>query len=403
VVGRLSRQLDFEAREALVLTAIRVGLWFAAALALLWSPLNRADSIPPFRAYGPLTDLVFGAFAQWDSVWFIHIAEHGYDSEQATAFFPLYPLAVHGLAVIVRSTLVAGVLVSLASGAVAAAAIAKIARAALGGRVARDAVLFVGLYPIAYVFTAVYSDGLFLALAASSFLAALRRRAVLAGILGGLAVATRLIGLALVPALLVFLWPRRRSVRECARLLPVAFLPAALGLYALYLHFHLGDAFAFAHAQSVYWNRQTPPLGPLSGLWDSLTAGWHGGLELLRHLPRAQGYPGGFVDRDQWAAWNVVHLLLLLAAVWLTWVAWRRLGPAFGLYSAMSIVIVLTSPADLVPLVSLPRFLLGDFPLFMALASVTENRPRARQALLMVFTALAAVAAVAFSRKVWVA
>jgi hypothetical protein len=92
-----------------------------------------------------------------------------------------------------------------------------------------------------------------------------------------------------------------------------------------------------------------------------------------------------------------------VTALWLTVVAWRRLGPAFGLYSAASIALFLSTPADLVPLVSEPRFLLADFPLFLALGGLTERRPRLRLTLLCAFSAVGAVAAVAFSRGAWIA
>ena len=92
-----------------------------------------------------------------------------------------------------------------------------------------------------------------------------------------------------------------------------------------------------------------------------------------------------------------------LAAIWLTWVAWRRLGPAFSLYSVGILAIALAAPAQLSPLVSFPRFLLADFPLFIALAAVLQRRPRLRTAVLIVFGATATAAAVAFSRKIWIA
>jgi hypothetical protein len=389
---------------ARTLVGIRVGIWLATAFTLVWAPLHGADSIPPFRAYGSLTDLLFGTFAQWDSGWFLHIADHGYDSKQVTAFFPCYPLLVHGLAEVVRSTLVAGVLVSLVAAGVAAAVLARIARPLLGERAASDTVLYVALYPIGYVFTALYSDGLFLALAAGAFLAAQRRQSLLAGLLGGLAVGTRVVGLALLPALVVLLWPGGRSVKRYARLAPLLLLPAALGGYALYLKHRFGDSLAFVHAEGgVSWNRHVPMLGPLQGFWDAASAGWHGALELLRHLPRSQGSPNGFPGHDQWAAWNVLQFALLLAAIWLTVEAWRRLGPAFGLYSTATILIFLSSPAAFVPLVSEPRFLLSDFPLFLALARITEHRPRARQAVVVSFAVVSGFAAVAFARKVWIA
>jgi Mannosyltransferase (PIG-V) len=342
---------------------------------------------------------LFDTFAQWDATWFLHIARHGYDSEQATAFFPLYPLVVRGVAEVLRSDVAAGVLVSLSAGAAAVIVLHRLARALLGGRGAVDTVLLVALYPIAFVFTAAYSDGLFLALASGSFLAAARRRPLLAGALGGLAASTRLVGLALLPALAILLWPRRG--RDLAGVAALLLVPAGVAVYAVYLHEHLGDAWAFLHAQGVFWHRRVHPLGPLSGLWLSVRDGYQGATELLRHLPRAPH--GTFVHRDQWAAWNVVHLLLLGAAGWLTWVAWRRLGRAFGVYSLATLLIVLTSPADLVPLVSLPRFLLGDFPLFLALAALCEARPRLRASLLVGFAAVGAAAAAGFAHHVWIA
>jgi mannosyltransferase PIG-V len=388
-------------RPARTLLSIRLAFWVGTALTLLWVPLVGAQ-IPPFRAYEARTDLVFDTFAHWDAQWFLHIAEHGYDSRQATSFFPLYPALVHAVAWVTRSAVVAGVLISVAAAGAAAVALVRIARPFLGSAGAADALLLVALYPLAFVFTAPQSDALFLALAAWSFLLAQRRSAVGAGFMGALAVATRLIGLALLPALLVLLWPRERNPRALFRLAPLLLLPAALGAYMLYLHSHVGDALAFQHAQQVFWLRETPTLGPIGGLWESVVRGYQGAAELVRHLPRGGGAPTGYPERDHLAAWNSIHLGLLLAALWLTWVAWKRLGVAFGLYSLTTIALVLLSPPKYFPLASFPRYLLGDFPIFLALASLVRDRPRARDALLWGFAAVGGVAAVAYSRGVWV-
>jgi hypothetical protein len=101
--------------------------------------------------------------------------------------------------------------------------------------------------------------------------------------------------------------------------------------------------------------------------------------------------------------WNLSHLALLAAALWLTWVAWTRLGAGLGLYSATTLAIALSAPAEGFPLVSLPRFLLADFPLFLALAALTDGRPRARDATLVAFAAVGAACAVAFARGIWIA
>jgi len=383
------------------MTAIRCGYWLTAIVALLWAPVER--NIPHFPADGPHLSLVFNVFAQWDSGWFVRIADHGYDVEQSASFFPLYPLLVRGLAEVVRSTVIAGVLVSLVAAGIAAIAVFRIAQRLVGEAVASDSVLFLALFPFAFVFTAVYSDALFLVLASWSLLAAQRQQAILASLLGGLAVATRPMGLALLPALLVLLWPRERSVRSIVRPLALVLLPAALGAYALYLHFHFDDAGAFYNSQNVFWLRETPPLGPLQGAWDALRTAKEGAAELVLHLPADNGYPGGFEDSQQRGAWNLLQGLLLISAAGLTWVAWKRLGAAFGLYSTAVIAIVLSTPAAVVPLVSIPRFLIADFPLFIALALIAAPRPRLRLGIIIAFAAVGGIAAVGFSRGVWIA
>jgi hypothetical protein len=390
-----------DARAFWTLVGVRVAYWVGTALTLLWaaSPVvvpDRKLTRAPFLAYDGLTDLLFNAFSLWDSGWFLEIARHGYTSEQSAAFFPVYPMLVHGLAWVTRSALVAGVLLSLAAAGLAAVAVQRIARELLPDRAARDSVLFLALWPVAFVFTAVYSDALFLAFAAWALWAGLQRRPWLAGVLGGLAVGTRMIGLALLPALLILLWP---GGRRAGRLAPLLLLPAAVGLYAWYLEVHLGNWRAFYEAQGVFWLRHRPAAGPLGGLWEAVSQGYHGVAQVVLHLARGSQVS----NSDQIGTRNAVHLALLLAALWLTWVAWRRLGAAWGAYSMAYLAIVLWSTVPYFPLVSLPRFVLGDFPLFIALASVTERRPTARQVVLVGFAAVAAAAAIAFSRNVWVA
>jgi Mannosyltransferase (PIG-V) len=374
---------------------IRVAFLLGTAATVLWAPRAGTASVPD-RAWDPFTDLVFGTFDHWDARWFLNIARQGYD-ETSAAFFPLYP----ALLSLLGSSLVWGTMLSLTAAGLGAWLVSSIARARLGPAGARDTVLILALFPTAFVFTAVYSDGLFLMLSAASFLAAQRGRPWLAGVAGGLAVATRSMGLALLPALVYLLWPRNR--RDVWRLVPLLLLPAALGAYALYLERELGDALAFTDAQASGWERELATLGPLGGLWMAVEAGGHGALEILRDLPRAD--PGGaaYSQALQVSFWNAVHLVLVVPVAWLTWIAWRRLGPAFGLYALATLVVILSVPSEGFPLISLPRFLLTDFPVLIALAAVIRERPGLRTPILVSLGVLSAVAGIAFSRGIWVA
>jgi hypothetical protein len=383
-------------RPFLTLVGIRAAFLLGTAATFLWAP--RTSAVPAAHGWDALSDLVFETFEQWDALWFLHIARDGYNATSA-AFFPVYP----ALLALVGSSLVLGTLLSVIAAGLGAWCVAEIARPVLGDDGARDSVLVLALFPTAFVFTALYSDGLFLAFAAASFLAAQRDRPLLAGIAGGLAVGTRLLGIALLPALIVLLWPKRR--RDIWRLAPLLLLPAAVAIYSLYLDHKLGDPWAFSSAQaSPGWDRTVPALGPLRGLWMAIQAGGHGGLEILRHLPRSASVgAAGYSPTDRLAFWNAVHLVLLVPVAWLTWYAWKRLGTAFGIYALATLVVVLTAPSKGFPLVSLPRYLLCDFPVLIALAALFAGRPNLRTGVLVGLGALSAAAGIAFSRGVWIA
>jgi hypothetical protein len=291
------------------------------------------------------------------------------------------------------------VLISLIAAGAAAAGLVRVARAVASPAVAADSVLFLALYPIAFVFTAVYSDALFLALAVWSFAFAFRGRGFAAGVLAALAVLTRPTGIALVPGLAMLLWRGDGGSRRCA---PLLLAPAALAAYCIYLHEHFGDAFAFVHSEGSFWLRHVPATGPLGGAWAAVKSGEQGAAELLRHLPPVSGAPSGFGKPEQFAAWNVVQLLVLVAACVLTWTCWQRISRPLAVYSAATILVFLSAPADVVPLVSVPRFLLADFPLFIALADVASRRPGLRTATIAGFAAVGLTAAVAFTRGIWI-
>jgi hypothetical protein len=51
----------------------------------------------------------------------------------------------------------------------------------------------------------------------------------------------------------------------------------------------------------------------------------------------------------------------------------------------------------------MPRFVLTDFPVLIALAAVVGELPRLRTGVLVGLGALSAAAGIAFSREIWVA
>lgn len=342
----------------------------------------------PFGFFG---NLVVAPFARWDSVWYLAIAQGGYDHQVArTAFFPLYPLLLSGLGVIFGSDLIAGILISLVAFTIALALLYRLVALELDDRLARVTVMLIAFCPMAYFFSAVYSESLFLALSLGCLLSARRGRWALAGALGALGAASRNSGITLVvPFLLMYLYgprmdrppPDRPRASALRRLLPrhrltpqlgwVLLIPAGLGAYLLWLALTGGDGLAPFHAQEV-WLRHFA--GPFGGAWDGAVAAWDG-LRQLLHGPAPPIYftkAGG--DPLAVAGQNLMLFgFLVLGAVALVGV-FRTLPLPYGAYVLAALAVPLSYPVTPQPLASLPRYEVVLFPLFMWAAGWIERR-----------------------------
>jgi hypothetical protein len=382
----------------------RAAIWSAAVFALLVFEPNRHpeaerwDDPAVTRELGFVTDV----WARWDSVWFLRIAEHGYGAleDTALAFFPLYPAAVGALGrVLAGHYLLAGIVISLAASLAAFLLLHDLAETKLGAEGARRTVLYLAVFPMTLFLQAVYSEALFLLLTIAAFVLAERGRFLGSGAAAGLAMLTRPVGVALLPALALFAWrsgDRRRALGGLAT------APLLFAAYPLYLWAERGDPFAFARAQDV-WTRHVSYAGPLGGIWDGLRAGWAGVRQLVSgshtttYWPAVEG-----TDPMRVAAVNLESLAFLVLFAGLTVVAWRNFGAPYGLYAALSLAIPLSVPSERWPLLSIPRFGLVVFPLFLALA-VLGRRPRVHVAIVSVSAILLGVAVAQWSLWQWVA
>ncbi len=428
----------------------RLLVWAAAAVAVLgFGVLSRHAVFDPPRltsGFGWLGDLLAAPAARWDAVWYLVIAHYGYHPElgvftaSRAAFFPLYPLALRGLSDTGVPAVLAGVLISTAAFAAALYGIHRLSaleasrllgersggESATGGRsgvgsgqaaeVARWAVLATALAPMAFYFSAVYSESLYLALSVGVFWCARRGRWAWAGTLGALASATRSAGVVLlVPVAILYLYgpredrppdlqPRWRYLRVRHRprgdALWLAALPLGVVAYAAYFALAGGDPLQPFHAQEV-WARQFA--GPYVAVWDGARAALDGARQLLS-MQRAHVYfaaAGG--DPTVAAEHNLLlFAFLAAAAVGLVGVL-RRLPLAYGAYVLAALALPLSYPVAAQPLMSLPRFEVVLFPLFMWLGAALAERPRARLAVLGGSALLMAFFAGQFATWHWVA
>ncbi len=392
------------------------------------------------------------------------IAHYGYRPDlgaftaSRTAFFPLYPLGLSAISHLGAPPVLAGVLLSCAALALALYGIHRLTTLELayggtvtiprgsviavarphepatartsnrtiaadgvsGGEVARLAVMVTAFAPMAFFFSAVYSESLYLALSVGVFLCARQGRWAWVGVLGALAAATRSTGVVLLlPAAMLYLYgpredltpdfpgrrdlvrraahrgqdraPRAGTARRLVALTP----PHACGLTIACagtssgwpwcrpawastwptLRARGGDARMPFHAQDV-WGRHFA--GPYMGVWDGAKAAFEGARQLLSFQAGTctSRAAGGSPNID--AGHNLMLLAFLLAAVPMIVGVLRMLPLAYGVYMIAALALPLSYPVTSQPLMSLPRFLVVLFPLSIWLAAWLAAHPRAR-------------------------
>lgn len=383
-LGRLASTAPARAVALRALVTSRLVVLFSGVLGVL--ALGRAPGTAGFdpanltASSGYFGNLLAAPFARWDSVWYLAIAQGGYAHQVSrTAFFPLYPLLMRGLGLLIGSDLVAGIVISLVAFAIALTLLHEIVRLELGAEVARVTVVLIAFCPMAYFFSAVYSESLYLALSLGCILAARHGRWAWAGILGGIAATSRNSGVMLiVPVVLLFLygpradaadlvgrlrrsrWRPRHPVR--INLLWALLIPAGLGAYMLFLQLSAGEGLAPFHAQQVWFRHFA---GPFGGVWTGAVAAIDG-LRQLLHGPAPPVYftPAGGNPLTVAGQNLMLFAFLGLGAVALVG-ALRCLPIAYGGYCLASLAMPLSYPVTPQPLASLPRYEVVLFPLFM--------------------------------------
>jgi hypothetical protein len=287
---------------------------------------------------------------RWDAAWYIRIAGEGYGSPPTAAFFPGYVLAIRAVDLISPvGPAGAALLVSNAAFVASLLAVYTLTRREYDDRHARRTVLLIAFFPTSFFFLAPYPESLFLLLSVLTFWAVRADRWAIGGLTGALASATRITGVALVPALLLERWRATRSVRR----LPIALVPCAgvVGFIAWSITSSPSDT-SPVEAQDVWRRELAFPLVTLGrGLGIGLRV-----IDDLSWVPEASD-----------VVLTVPPLALLVAA-------WRRLPSAsYGIYALFGFLVPLAFAVPDRPLLSLSRHILALFPLAWLGASVARS------------------------------
>jgi hypothetical protein len=338
-------------------------------------------------------------WAHWDGAWYSEVAMEGYGARapESTAFFPLYPLLARLVSVLPGGPAVCGVLISLLCTAFALFFVYRIAENLYGVRAARASTLALAFFPTAFFLNAVYTEALFLALTAGAVWAArVRGNLLLAGVFGALAAATRNLGvLLLIP--LFFEWMRRRRRLGFRGLAGLVLVPAGLVAYAVFLRQRFGDPLVFARQQNAYWERE------LTGPLTTLGRAWHDAGEGMKYVLDPSTLFLGAPAGPSLEASNTLNLAFLVFFLLVMLVGLAVLPPELSVYALLIVLLPVLTPAPEFPLMSLPRFVLGAFPVFLVLGYLLSRSRVALISYLVLGAGLGVALTALFTTWRWVA
>ncbi|MEW2291966.1 glycosyltransferase family 39 protein [Streptomyces sp. NPDC006743] len=327
--------------------------------------------------------------ATWDGWWYLQVAQHGYDpklerlggdglftvQQNSVAFFPLYPALIRMVSAVTGlGPYGAGMLVSVVSSFVAAAGIYAVVKTVAGVRAGTIAAGLWAVAPGAGVEWAVYSESVFVALAAWCCYCVMTRRWVTAGLLACVAGLNRptsavLIGAVGLAALVTL--ARRDSRREHGVAPPVyAMLVAPLGLlgYVAWVGYATGEPTAYFTLQREGWAHYFDYGAYTLRVLKNLAVGHH-------------DYVFAFDVPD------VLSLQLVLALPFLVVLMLRKRPPLVLVAYTLATIVTVLGTQQMFG--NTMRYLLPAFPLLLAPAAALN---RLRTGALAVFFCTAAVA-----------
>jgi hypothetical protein len=285
---------------------------------------------------------------QWDTVHYVGIAANGYESTGdwyfRLVFYPLYPWLARVFAFGTGDYLAGALLVSTIASFALAVIFNKLLRLDESATMARQAVIFLFIFPTSYFLHIGYTESLFLALALGSFYAARKRRWVWAAALGALAAFTRVNGLLLGPALVAEAWLEYKETnRWNNRWLALPFIGAGLAAYLWLNHRVTGKWFRFAEIQRDKWEKK-------------LTFPWRGIRRLF----------GDLSWRPPWEKHMVIAeelIFIALGFVVVYW-CWRNVRASYSVWVTLNVLLFISTTF----IQSTPRYTLILFPMFIMFA-----------------------------------
>lgn len=307
----------------------------------------------PYLGILPEKNMLLEVWQRWDVLHYQWIATQGYHKSNLEPFGPLYPILMRWSAPLFgNNLLLAGLIISSLFCLAAMYALISLARTELRtGAEARDALLYQVIFPTAFFLFAPYTEPIFLLGAVMTIKSLRQKQWMAAGLWGILAVSARLPALFIVFPALYATWKEWRESGQLRAWLSPFLILVGASLFPLY----------------VWFTMKVPP-------WEFLQT-------LNSGFQRNFNFPGyniwlaiNNILRGIFPLVNIPDLVFCLIFIAGTILVWKKLPAIYGVFTTSFMLLYLSTNTSLYPLLSISRYVLVLFPVFMALPAVTQNK-----------------------------
>ena len=331
----------------------------------------------PYHTAVPYPNAWLGLWQRFDVTWYTTIAENGYGSIPGDDHYPpLFPLLIRLVSTLVGNAFIAGLVISHLATLYALKLLYDLYNQWDEKLTGRSTLLYFLIYPASFYLFSAYTESLFLVTALLALRTMQKRSWGWAGFWIFCAISTRLQGVALLLPMLYLMWKDSPLLGKIQHWAGLTFAGTGMLFYLFLRSTQVTDAvIPFSepvwHAQLVYpWKTYAYAVQTLlSGTFN-------------------------YIDFLNWFIMTLFIVLLLLG--------WRKIPMEYNLYTAISLLIILTRIVESQPLISMSRYSLTLFPVFFTIGSVDKS-PWGRRIVIYTCIALSLFLSQEFFGWGWVA
>lgn len=292
-------------------------------------------------------------FELYDSIHYINIAQFGYIESQLYAFFPLYPLLIRTVAILIPSYHISGAIISNLCSLLSLLILNKLTK----DKTNNDLLMCFVFSPILAFTSIVYTESLFMLLTLLGYYLYKKDRYFLSGIIIGLSILTRNSGIILWGSIgldmLYRLFIKKDKTIKFKNIVIFGLISLLIGMiYPIYLYIQTGDFLKFATVQTEYWYRE---LGtPIECLVKDVQVLIRGGKNFILNI---------IIFIENWT--SLIFAIILSIKIF-------KKDKLSSIYIIVSLICFTTTHRNInywlsLSSVSLFRYVLGLFPIYIYL------------------------------------